>query len=113
MGDGLDYWDRPRYPACKDPRCSAVAAGIPHVVDESHQGVLDTLGEWQRDMGDRPPRVERSEIFGPSRSLYLRAEDMKHDRQLRLARLIRIAGLSVMGVGLLLLVVSVLMLGGE
>jgi hypothetical protein len=65
MGDGLDYWDRPKYPACRDPRCSAVRAGIPHVVDETHQAVLDALPpvQWNmRDMGDRPPRA-----------LYLRA----------------------------------------
>jgi len=86
MGDGLDYWDRPKYPACTDRKCSAVRAGIPHVVDETHREVLETMRHLRSAEWCENPICEREHFKGNGpcqwdgkptrvRSLVLRAAD--------------------------------------
>jgi len=63
MGDGLDYWDRPEYPRCRDKDCTAAQAGIPHVLDEAHREAVDAQKQvramrvsWPEHSGTHVPR---------------------------------------------------------
>jgi len=52
---GLDYWDKPEYPACTDVDCTAARAGIHHLMTDSHRELLDHV-RLVRGTGGSEPR---------------------------------------------------------